>query len=336
MGGLTLQYVIRRFGIFLMTIWLASSVIFVIPRLAPGDPIQSMISRMSQSAGYVENSEKIIEGWRERFGLNDPLHVQYFRYLKNLVSLDLGVSLAMFPTSVKEIVGRALPWSIGLMSISLVLYFFIGNLFGALLSWKRTPAFAKIAISASMIFTSIPGILCALILIYVFAFNFDIFPFTGSYARGLQPAFNWEFISSVIYHCTLPALSVVLVTFGFWTIGMRGMMVTVEGEDYMTFGQAKGLKPFYLLYRYQVRNAILPQITALAFTIGSIVAGQILVEAAFAYRGMGGVIVAAIKDIDYTVITGTSFILILITATSVLILDLIYPLIDPRITFQKN
>src|SRR5210317_393073 len=104
MGGLTLQYVIRRFGIFLMTIWLASSVIFVIPRLAPGDPIQSMISRMSQSAGYVENSEKIIEGWRERFGLNDPLHVQYFRYLKNLVSLDLGVSLAMFPTSVKEIV----------------------------------------------------------------------------------------------------------------------------------------------------------------------------------------------------------------------------------------
>ena len=336
MGGLTLQYVIRRFGIFLMTIWLASSVIFVIPRLAPGDPIQSMISRMSQSAGYVENSEKIIEGWRERFGLNDPLHVQYFRYLKDLVSLDLGVSLAMFPTSVKEIVGRALPWSIGLMSISLVFYFFIGNLFGALLSWKKTPAFAKVAISASMIFTSIPGILCALILIYVFAFNFDIFPFTGSYARGLQPAFNWEFISSVIYHGTLPALSVVLVTFGFWTIGMRGMMVTVEGEDYMTFGQAKGLKPFYLLYRYQVRNAILPQITALAFTIGSIVAGQILVEAAFAYRGMGGVIVAAIKDIDYTVITGTSFILILITATSVLILDLIYPLIDPRITFQKN
>ena len=322
MGGLTLQYVIRRFGIFLMTIWLASSVIFVIPRLAPGDPIQSMISRMSQSAGYVENSEKIIEGWRERFGLNDPLHVQYFRYLKNLVSLDLGVSLAMFPTSVKEIVGRALPWSIGLMSISLVLYFFIGNLFGALLSWKRTPAFAKIAISASMIFTSIPGILCALILIYVFAFNFDIFPFTGSYARGLQPAFNWEFISSVIYHGTLPALSVVLVTFGFWTIGMRGMMVTVEGEDYMTFGQAKGLKPFYLLYRYQVRNAILPQITALAFTIGSIVAGQILVEAAFAYRGMGGVIVAAIKDIDYTVITGTSFILILITATSYIRPDL--------------
>ena len=249
MGGLTLQYVIRRFGIFLMTIWLASSVIFVIPRLAPGDPIQSMISRMSQSAGYVENSEKIIEGWRERFGLNDPLHVQYFRYLKNLVSLDLGVSLAMFPTSVKEIVGRALPWSIGLMSISLVFYFFIGNLFGALLSWKKTPAFAKVAISASMIFTSIPGILCALILIYVFAFNFDIFPFTGSYARGLQPAFNWEFISSVIYHGTLPALSVVLVTFGFWTIGMRGMMVTVEGEDYMTFGQAKGLKPFYLLYR---------------------------------------------------------------------------------------
>jgi peptide/nickel transport system permease protein len=336
MGGLTIQYVLRRFGIFLMTIWLASTVIFVIPRLAPGDPIQAMVSRMTQSAGYVENSEKIVEGWKERFGLNDPLHVQYVRYIKNLASLDLGVSLAMFPTTVKEVVGRAMPWSIGLMSISLVLYFFIGNLFGAILAWKRTPSLAKIAISISMIFTSIPGILCAIILIYLFAFNLDWFPFTGSFERGMQPAFTWEFISSVIYYGILPALSVVLVTFGFWTIGMRGMMVTVEGEDYMIFGQAKGLKPFYLLYRYQVRNAILPQITALAFSIGSIVAGQILVEAAFAYRGMGGVIVAAIKDIDYTVIQGTSFILILITATSVLILDLIYPLIDPRITFQKN
>ena len=336
MGGLTLQYALRRFGIFLMTVWLASSVIFIIPRLAPGDPIQSMISRMSESAGYVENSEKIVEGFKERFGLNDPIYVQYGRYLSGLVSLDLGVSLAMFPTPVKEIVGRALPWSIGLMSISLVLYFFIGNLFGALLSWKKTPIYAKIAISASMIFTSIPGILCALILIYIFAFNFDIFPFTGSYERGLEPAWTIEFFSSVIYYGTLPALSVVLVTFGFWTIGMRGMMVTVEGEDYMTFGQAKGLKPFYLLYRYQVRNAILPQVTALAFTIGTIVAGQILVEAAFAYRGMGSIIVNAIKDVDYTVIQGTSFILILITATSVLILDLIYPLIDPRITFQKN
>ncbi|MFZ8920942.1 MAG: ABC transporter permease, partial [bacterium] len=125
MGGLTIQYVLRRFGIFLMTIWLASTVIFVIPRLAPGDPIQAMVSRMTQSAGYVENSEKIVEGWKERFGLNDPLHVQYVRYIKNLASLDLGVSLAMFPTTVKEVVGRAMPWSIGLMSISLVLYFFI-------------------------------------------------------------------------------------------------------------------------------------------------------------------------------------------------------------------
>ncbi len=131
------QYVLRRFGI-LMTVWLASSVIFIIPRLAPGDPIQSMISRMSESAGYVENSEKIVEGFKERFGLNDPIYVQYGRYLGGLVSLDLGVSLAMFPTPVKEIVGRALPWSIGLMSISLVLYFYWKSIWCFVILEKNT------------------------------------------------------------------------------------------------------------------------------------------------------------------------------------------------------
>ena len=162
----------------------------------------------------------------------------------------------------------------------------------------------------------------------------DLFPLVGSYERGMDVALSWEFISSVIHHSVLPALSVVLVSFGYFAIGMRGMMVTTEGEDYMIFGQAKGLKPFYLLIRYQVRNAILPQMTALALSLGSIVSGQVLVEAVFSYRGLGTVILSAILNIDYTVIQGTSFILILVTAIAVLIIDLLYPLIDPRISLD--
>jgi peptide/nickel transport system permease protein len=332
--GITLGYFLRRLGIFFLTIWIAATLIYIIPRIAPGDPIQAMVSRMIQQAGYIENADKIVEGWRERFGLNDPWHVQYLKYLGNLVTFNFGYSLARFPAEVKEIIARSMPWTIGLLTISTILFFIIGNLLGALLAWKKTPALVKLLIPVSMVFTSVPALLAALILLYVFAFRLDWFPNLGSYGRGLQPGFNWEFISSLIRHGTLPALSIVIVTFGYWTLGMRGMMVTVEGEDYMTLAQAKGLRPFYTLYRYMIRNAILPQITALALTVGTLVGGQVLVEYIFSYRGMGSAVYEGIRTQDYTVIQGTSFVLILTTALAVFIMDMLYPLIDPRISHE--
>lgn len=334
MGGLTLNYLARRLFIFFLTIWIAATLVFLIPRLAPGDPISAMVARLSAQAGYVENADKIIEGWRERFGLNDSLPVQYFRYMGNLLRMDLGYSLAHFPTTVSELIARALPWTIGLVGIATTLFFFIGNLLGALLAWRQTPRLVKILIPVSMIFTSIPPLLAGLLLAYIFGFLIDWFPLAGSYARGMQPAFNLEFISSVIHHGVLPAMSIVIVTFGYWTLGMRGMMVTIEGEDYMILAQAKGLNPFYTLYRYMIRNAILPQVTALALTIGTLVGGVVLVEVIFTYRGMGNLVFTAIRNQDYTVIQGTSFVLIMTTAIAVLIIDLIYPLIDPRISLE--
>jgi len=149
----------------------------------------------------------------------------------------------------------------------------------------------------------------------------------------LQPAFNLAFIGSVIQHAILPATAIVLVNFGHQALGMRGLMASIEGEDYMQLGRAKGLRPFYLLYRYQVRNGILPQITSLALAVGTVVTGQLLVEAVFQYQGMGGLILGAIENNDYPVIEGAAFIIIVMTALSVFILDLIYPLIDPRISY---
>lgn len=334
MKGITLGYFLRRFGIFILTVWIAATLIYLIPRIAPGDPIAAMVSRMSQQSGYVENADRIIEGWRARFGLDDPWHIQYLRYLWNLITFDFGYSLAAFPTQVSLIIARAMPWTIGLLSISTILFFLIGNLLGAFLAWKRTPKLFKVLIPMSMVFTSVPALLAALLLIYVFAFEYSWFPMIGSYGRGVQPGWSWSFIRSVVWHGTLPALSIVLVTFGYWALGMRGMMITVEGEDYMTLAEAKGLNPFYVLYRYMIRNAILPQITALALTLGTLVGGQVLVEFIFSYRGMGNAIFRAIRDQDYTVIQGTSFILILATALAVFILDMLYPLIDPRISHE--
>jgi peptide/nickel transport system permease protein len=336
MGGLTLGYFLRRLAIFFLTIWIAATLIWLIPRLAPGDPITAMVGRMIQQGGSVENSAAIIEGWRERFGLNDPLPIQYIRYLGNIIHLDFGYSLAYFPTPVSQIIGQALPWTLGLLLIAVTITFLLGNFLGALLAWRGTPRLARFLIPVGMIFTSLPSILAAIFLLYIFAFLLDWFPLSGSYAPGMKPGLNAQFIGSVIRHGTLPALSIVMVSFGYWALGMRGMMVTVEGEDYMHLARAKGLNPFYVLYRYMVRNAILPQITAFAITLGTLVSGQVLVEYIFVYQGMGSVIFSAIRNQDFAVIQGTSFFLILLTALAVLIIDLIYPLIDPRISYERS
>ncbi len=334
MGNISLNYLLRRFLLFFLSVWLAATLIFIIPRLAPGDPIGAMIARMSRQEGFVENADLIIEAWRKRFGLDDPLHVQYFRYLGNTLRLDLGYSLANFPAKVSELVGRALPWTIGLVGTATVIFFTVGNLCGALLAWKPTPKLVRFMIPISMSFTSVPPALLSLILVYIFGFKIPLFPLVGAYARGMTPELSPEFIGSVLYHGFLPAMSIVLATFGFWALGMRGMMITIEGEDYMILAQAKGLKSFYVLYRYMIRNAILPQMTALAVSIGTLVSGSVLVEIMFTYNGMGNLIYSGINTQDFGLIQGTCFILIVTSALAVLIIDLTYPLIDPRISLE--
>ena len=334
MGNISLNYLLRRLLVFFLTVWVAATLIFIIPRLAPGDPIQAMIARMAQYEGFVENANLIIESWRKRFGLDDPLYVQYLNFLGNTLRLDLGYSLANFPAKVSELVGRALPWTIGLVGIATAIFFTVGNLCGALLAWRRTPKLLRVLIPISMSFTSVPPALLSLLLVYIFGFKIPLFPLVGSYARGMSPELSLEFIGSVLYHGFLPAMSIVLATFGFWALGMRGMMVTIEGEDYMILAQAKGLNPFFVLYRYMIRNAILPQMTALAVSIGTLVSGSVLVEIMFTYNGMGSLIYSGINTQDFGLIQGTSFILIVTSALAVLIIDLIYPLIDPRISLE--
>ena len=334
MGAISINYLVRRLLVFFLTLWVAATLIFIIPRLAPGDPISAMVARLSQQAGFVENADKIIEGWKERFGLNDPVYVQYIRFMGGLLGGDLGYSMARFPSTVTELVGRALPWTIGLVGVATLIFFVVGNLFGALLAWRKTPRFVKFMIPLSMIFTSIPPLLAGLLLSYTLGYLLDWFPQTYSYDIGMTPGLTLEFIVNVIYHGFLPAMAIVIVTFGYWALGMRGMMVTIEGEDYMILAQAKGLKPFYVLYRYMIRNAILPQMTALAVSIGTLVNGVVLVEVIFNYNGMGTLIVTALREQDFGLIQGTSFILIVTSALAVLIIDLSYPLIDPRISLE--
>jgi peptide/nickel transport system permease protein len=322
---------------FLFTIWLGATLIFIIPRLAPGDPVAAMITRMTAQSGYVENAAEIIERWRTRFGLDDPWHIQYARYLRNVFTFDLGYSLASFPSRVDEMIARALPWTVGLLTVAVILSFIIGNTVGAILGWRRTPEWIKHLLPASMVFTSIPYFMLGILLIYTLVFGLRLFPVpSGGFDSSLPRGFNWPFIRSVIHYGTLPALSVVLASMGFWALGMRGMMITNEGEDYMILADAKGLRPRRVFWLYGVRNSVLPQVTALALSMGGIVGGSTLVEYIFAYPGVGYLLYQGIVTNDYTLMQGIVFLLIVCTATAVLILDLLYPLIDPRITYERG
>jgi peptide/nickel transport system permease protein len=321
---------------FVLTVWFGATIIFIIPRLMPGDAVQAMVSRMLAQAGRVENQEEIIKAWREKFGLDQPPLVQYLRYMGNMITFNMDYSMAYFPSRVDEMIARALPWTLGLLFIAILLSFLAGNIVGALLGWRKTPSAVKAVLPWSLTFTSIPGFMFGMLMIYVFAYGLRWFPPSQGAGRGVMPGWTWEFISSVIYHGVLPAATFVLTSMGGWALGMRGMMITSDGEDYMVLAQAKGLKPRRVFLRYAVRNAVLPQITALALSMGALVSGSILIEYIFAYPGMGTLLYQGIINSDFNLIQGIVFVLVLTTSTSVLILDLIYPLLDPRITYQKR
>ncbi len=336
MRAIPTSYLLNRLLTLFLTVFIAATLIWIIPRLSPVDPAEIMLGRMAAGAGAVADSEAILAQLRANFGLDDPLYIQYLKYLWNTVTFNFGLSTATFPTPVSALIANALPWTLGLMILSLIVTFIIGNLLGALMVWEESPKLLKVAIPAAMVFTSIPPILSGLLLMWIFAANLRWFPLTGAYGLTVEPGWTWEFAVSVLHHGFLPALSIVIVTFGFWALGMRGLMITVQGEDYVTLAKAKGLKPRYILYKYMIRNAILPQITAFALKVGLLIAGQVLVERIFAYNGMGKLLYDAILDQDFPVIQGVSFVIILMTALSVFIVDLIYPFIDPRIRHEAS
>jgi peptide/nickel transport system permease protein len=334
----TLRYILQRVGMFFLTVWLGATIIFIIPRLAPGDPIGAMVTQLQQQAGFVQDSAEMIAAWRARFGLDDPMHIQYLRFLWNSVRFDLGYSLRFFPTTVEELIARNLPWTLRLLIVATFVSVLGGNIIGALLGWRRSPKLVRNLLPLALTFSSVPPFMMALGLIYFLAFGLDLFPVSQGIGRGMGTdwQWEWEYIKSAIHHAVLPVLAIFLTGMGGWALGMRGMMITTDGEDYMILAQAKGLRPGRVFWRYGVRNAILPQFTAVALSMSAIVSGQILVEHMFAYPGMGTLLNVGIINGDYTLIQGTAYILIMATALAVLLVDLAYPLLDPRISYQRS
>lgn len=333
MRGIDLDYFLRRIGMFVFIVFVAASINFLIPRLAPGNPIGAITSRMQQASAGIENGQAMFEAYRERFGLNKPLYVQYFTYLWNTVRLDFGYSLSAFPAGVWEIIKPSIMWTIGLLTTCVLITFVLGVAAGALLAWKGTPSMVKMLIPVTMVFAVLPYYLLALLLLYALAFTTDLFPMGGAYDSRITPGLTWEFWQDVVHHSVLPGLSIILSSLGLWALTMRGLMVNTIGEDYMLLAEAKGLQKQRILWWYAVRNAIPPQLTQLAIALGHVVSGAILVEIIFAYPGLGYLLYQSITNSDYTVIQGITFILAVSVGLAVLIIDLIYPRLDPRVTY---
>ncbi|MEX1019130.1 MAG: ABC transporter permease [Litorilinea sp.] len=321
---------------FFFVVLIAATINFMIPRFAPGNPIGAITSRVQQASAGIEGGEAMFEAYREMFGLNDPMHVQYFNYLWNIANLELGYSLSAFPAGVWEVIRPAIPWTIGLITVSVLITFLLGVAAGAFMAWRGTPTAVKIFIPISMVFAVLPYYLLALLLLYALAFSTGVFPMGGAYNSRFIPGFNLEFAISVARHAVLPALSIILSSLGLWALSMRALMVNTIGEDYMLLADAKGLKNRRILWWYAVRNAIPPQLTNLAITLGHVVSGSILVEIIFAYPGLGYLLYMSITNSDYTVIQGITLMLGITVGLAVLLIDLIYPRLDPRVTYVSE
>lgn len=327
---MTWGYVFRRLAMFFAVVLAATTVNFIVPRLAPGDPTAAVLEQLLSRGQQVEGAQDIVANYRARFGLDDPMPVQYGRYLFNSLRLDLGSSISYFPQSVTSAILSALPWTIALLSVSTVIAFGLGSLIGALLAWPGSPRAVHRLAPFLMVLSAIPYYLLALIVLYLLAIRTGWFPLGGAYSvfpNGFSLPVLWD----LAYHAFLPALSIVLAGLGFWALGMRGAMINVLGEDYLALAEAKGLKKRRIFFKYAMRNAMLPQVTALAIALGTAASGSVLVEVAFNYPGIGYLLYNALRSSDYFLIQGVAFFLVITVAFAVLVLDLLYPLLDPRI-----
>lgn len=330
----TVAYVGRRFGLYLITLWGAFTASFIFFRLIPGDPITAMVSELARQGQYSSQagSAELVAHYQEVFGLNGNLLEQYLRYMERVViHQDFGPSVMSYPTSSMDLVLRSLPWTIGLVGTATLLAWVIGVVGGTFVGRARRSRLGGGITNLALLLSHVPAYFVALFLVFFLAYRNPIFPPNGAYNASLDIGWSWDFIVSVIKYGTLPVLATLIVGASGWLIGTRALVVNILGEDYLTYAETKGLAPWRILNRYVMRNAWLPQIAALGIVMGGVINGNILIERLFRYPGIGNLSIEAINRKDVNTAQAVIAILIFGVLTLNLIIDLLLPLLDPRI-----
>lgn len=331
------SFVFRRFIFLLFVIWVAATVIFLIPRLSGQDPVKEKLLLEAQRGGAIQSGlDAVAKNYQARLGLDQPLLTQYGNFMFDIVRFDLGPSIAFFPRSVNSIISDSIVWSLGLIGTTIILGFSIGTLSGAIIGWPKSPGYTGALFMPFLTISAIPQYLAGIILVFIFAAQLNWLPLFGAYAPGTIPEWSFGFAIEVLRHALLPALALVLSAIGFWAVGMRGMMINNQGEDFMIQAEAKGLKGRRIFLRYGVRNAMLPQVTGLALALGTLLTGALLIERVFVYPGLGDILFQAIRLSDFFVIRGIVFTIIVMVAVATFLLDVFYPYLDPRVKYSRS
>ncbi len=326
-----MRYLARKLGFYLITLWIAVTLNFLIPRLMPGDPAAAIFAnfqgRMTPQQYFAL---KAALGFT-----NDNIAQQYLTYLWNVAHLNLGISFTHYPVPVTTVIFDDLPWTLLLIGLAVVVSFTAGTLAGIFAAWNRGGRFDSIMPPLLLFWQAFPPFYIGLALIYFLSLKAGWFPLGHAFDFNSRISFTLEFVGSVLYHAALPAFVLVLTTLGGWALGMRNNMVASLGEEYITMAQAEGLRERRVMLRYAARNAILPQVTSFAMSLGFIVGGQVLIESVFSYPGVGYDLVQAATQQDYPLLTGLLLMIVVGVLLANFIADILYVKLDPRVAAER-
>ena len=322
-----MRFLARRVGFLLVALWSALTVNFFIPRLMPGNPAQAMMGRFH---GHVNPAA--LKALEVAFGVNthQSLISAYFEYISNTFRGNLGISISYFPLPVSTVILRALPWSLGLVGAATILGFLFGTALGAIAAWRRGGVLDSVLPPTFIVVSAFPYFWIGLLSIWLFAVTLNWFPILGGYSETVVPTLTWSFVIDVLDHAVLPAFTILITAIGGWILTMRNNMITVVAEDYVKMGRAKGLKPRRILWQYAGRNALLPNLTGFAMSLGFVISGAILVEYVFNYPGLGFTLLQAVESEDYPLMQSLFLLITFAVLIAIFIADIATALLDPR------
>ncbi|WP_417310690.1 ABC transporter permease [Devosia sp.] len=329
---MNLRIVFKRLAFLVLVIWAASTIVFFVPRLSSRNAIRERFGELARTGGFSPGDiEKLVASMEQQFGLDKPIWEQYLQYLNNIIHLDFGYSLYKYPSTVTELIAQALPWTIGLLLVTTVISFVMGTLLGAVAAWPRAPRWLRTIATPFILLTGVPPVIMGILLVFFIGFRLKWLPLGGAYSVGVVPSLDPGFLWDMFVHQLLPALSLILGSVGAWVLSMRGMGITIQGEDYVNFAEHKGLTGGRIFRDYYLRNALLPQVTGLALALGTVVTSAVVVEQLFGLPGIGTLLNLAIRSNDFPTIYGVVIFITIAIAVLMTILEFVYPLLDPRI-----
>ena len=323
------KYFLNKLTWFLVTFVFAFILNFVLPRLMPGDPVAAIVARLAQGMTNATGVQKIYQQYVTLFGTNKPMLEQFFIYVKNVAHGDFGFSFSQYPRTVADVLKSSVWWTVCLQFPAIIVGWIIGNTLGALAAYLKK-GFDKVIMPVSIFVSNFPAFGMAVILMVIFGVYLRWFPTSGGYGFDLIPAFTWKFIWSVIVHYQLPFWSIVLIAIGGQAIGMRSMSIYELNADYVKFSRFMGIKDRKII-GYVFRNAMLPQVTGLALSIGTMVGGALVAEIIFSYPGLGYTMLNGVMGQDYPLISGVTLIITLMVLIATFLIEMLYGFIDPRI-----